>query len=75
MPSSVAELEAQALELSPEERAELADRLLGSLYGDPDIDAAWDAEIARRIAQLDRGEVKALDGEEVLAEARRLARG
>ena len=75
MPSNVAELEAQALELSSEERDELADRLQGSLYGNPGIEAAWDVEIERRIAAVDRGEVKGLDGEEVLTQARRLARG
>lgn len=54
MPSKLLE---QALKLPAEERAALADSLLRSLEGpvDPEIDAAWRAEIARRVAALDAG--------------------
>jgi putative addiction module component (TIGR02574 family) len=47
----------QALKLPAEERAALADSLLRSLEPpmDPDIDAAWRAEVARRVAELDAG--------------------
>ena len=45
---------ADALRLEPEARAELAAELLASLDGpaDPDAEAAWDAEIERRVAAI-----------------------
>jgi hypothetical protein len=39
-----------------------------------ELAAAWESEIQRRLAQYDRGEVNAIDAEEVFAKARRLAR-
>ena len=47
----------QALELPAEERAALVDSLLRSLEPstDPGIDAAWRAEVARRVVELDAG--------------------
>lgn len=49
-----------ALRLSPEARAALAGALLDSLEAEPDPDAesAWDAEIRKRVAELDAGAVK-----------------
>ncbi len=48
---------AEALRLDADERAELAAEILASLDGptDPDADAAWEAEIARRVAALESG--------------------
>jgi putative addiction module component (TIGR02574 family) len=68
-----AEIEEQARQLSPEERARLADVMLESLLEirDPEIDEAWDREIERRLDRLDRGESKTYSTDEVLAEARR----
>jgi hypothetical protein len=40
-----------------------------------EVEAAWDAEVERRLAAFDRGEVTALEGEAVLAKTRRLAYG
>ena len=50
--------------------------LLVSLHEDPlaQVEAAWDEESERRITAYDQGEVQAIDGEEVLAKARALAR-
>jgi putative addiction module component (TIGR02574 family) len=50
--------------------------LLVSLHEGPveQIEAAWDDEVERRLAAYDRGEVQAIDGEDVLAQARTLAR-
>ena len=57
----------QALALSEEERADLACYLLDSL--DPTVDedatAAWDQEIARRIADLDSGRAKTIPWDEI----------
>ena len=48
---------ADALRLDPNARAQLAAEILASLDGptDPDAEAAWKAEIARRVADLDAG--------------------
>lgn len=51
---------ADALKLGVEERAQLAAELLASLDGpaDPDAEAAWEVEIARRVAAIEAGAVK-----------------
>jgi len=51
---------ADALRLDPDERAQLAAELLASLDGpgDADGEAAWQAEIARRVAALEAGNLK-----------------
>ena len=58
----------EASELSEEDRAALAGLLIESLEGEPDADveAAWAAEIEKRVAELDAGTVKCIPWEEVL---------
>lgn len=76
MPDTVADLVRRGKALPPEERELLVDQLLESL-NEPaaaELDAAWDAEIERRLAAYDRGEVQAIDAEEVFAKAARLGR-
>ena len=70
MPASVTELEAQALQLAPEDRAQLADRLLASLTSDDKIDEAWAVEAERRLAELESGGVAGVSIEEAIARAR-----
>jgi len=49
----------EALRLPPAEREALAGNLFDSLEpDDPQAEAAWRAEIERRIAELDQGKVK-----------------
>jgi putative addiction module component (TIGR02574 family) len=64
---------------SPKDCSRLVDLLLESLHearlGLGEVEAAWDEEAERRLAAYDRGEVQAVDGEEVLARARALVRG
>jgi len=57
---------AEALSLPETERAELAHSLVASLDGPADADAesAWDAEILRRLAEVDEGAAKLIDREE-----------
>ena len=57
----------EASELSEKDRADLAGLLIESLEGEPDedVEAAWAAEIQRRVAELDRGVVKGIPWEEV----------
>lgn len=71
----VAELAERGKALAPEDRSRLVDILLESLQEDPlaDVEATWDEEVERRLAAYDRGEIHAVEGEVVLAKARRLA--
>jgi len=75
MPDVVEELAARGRSLVPEERARLVELLLESLHEPPlaEIEAAWDAEIKRRVEAYERGEVQTFSAEEVFAEARRIA--
>ena len=56
-----------ASELSAKDRADLAGLLIESLEGEPDegIEAAWAAEIERRVAELEAGTVKSVPWEAV----------
>lgn len=68
------ELSKKAQMLAVEERAQLAQELLESVErdGDPDVQAAWEAEIADRIAKYERGEATLIPADDVFAAARRL---
>lgn len=70
MRATLEEIQAEAMKLSTEERAELADRLWASLSPQGEIDAAWDVEIERRVKQLEAGEVETIPHETVIAELR-----
>jgi putative addiction module component (TIGR02574 family) len=63
----VSKLLERALALSVEEQEALADSLISNLGGkvDEGVTAAWEAEIARRIAELDSGKAKTTPWEEV----------
>ena len=60
MTKATEEVLADALKLDPDSRAQLASELLASLDGptDPDAEQAWQAEIARRVADLEAGKLK-----------------
>jgi putative addiction module component (TIGR02574 family) len=57
-----------ALELPETERAALAHDLLVSLDGAADADAtqAWEAEVTRRLDDLESGEVQTVEADEAL---------
>ena len=59
----------QALRLPPEARAALAGSLLESLDEPLDLDAesAWEAEVASRIREIDRGKVNLIPWAEARA--------
>ena len=63
-----------AVALPPDVRAELTERLVASLAEDvsPEITSAQLAEVRRRIAQVESGEVELTPGDEVLARVRNL---
>jgi putative addiction module component (TIGR02574 family) len=56
-----------ALALSPKARADIAGTLLRSLDAteDTDVEAAWAAEIERRLRQIDSGRAKLVPWEQV----------
>jgi putative addiction module component (TIGR02574 family) len=73
---TVADLASAAMRIPAEDRAELADRLIASLTGGRAYDPAWEAEMNRRIDEIEAGTAKTIDAEEVFAKlkARRHAR-
>jgi putative addiction module component (TIGR02574 family) len=79
MAATLSEIEAQALQLTPRERGELAGRLIVSLDGPTDdtpeaIAQAWDEEIARRVAELDAGNAELFSHEQVFADVDEMLR-
>lgn len=67
------ELTAKARALPPADRVRLAEDLLSTVQEvDEETEAAWDAEIRRRIAEIDAGTAKLIPAEEVFAQVRRL---
>ena len=75
MSRPVEKLEAEALQLSVQDRARLAHRLLESLDDDSvedpaEVERAWQSEIARCIAEFESGSVCTTPSSEVFREAR-----
>jgi putative addiction module component (TIGR02574 family) len=77
MPDPYQDARRLALELSYDERAKLSEELWWSLHppaedvSQEEIDASWDAEIKRRIEEIDSGTVELIPGEQVLAKMQR----
>jgi len=67
MTPEVSKLLEQALSLSVEEQEALADSLISNLGGQVDegLQAAWEAEIGKRIAELDSGKAQTTSWAEV----------
>ena len=79
MAAVLKDIEAQALALPESERSALVARLLDSLDSAVDdspqaVAAAWDEEIARRIADCDAGRTQGIPIEQVQAEIQLLLR-
>lgn len=57
----------EASALSEKDRADLAGLLIESLEGEPDedVEAAWAAELERRVAELDASTVEGIPWEDV----------
>jgi putative addiction module component (TIGR02574 family) len=76
MPDQVSELVKRGRALAPEDRERLVDQLLESL-NEPaaaELNAAWETEIERRLAEYDGGTVRAIEAAEVFAKARLIAK-
>lgn len=74
MSAKLEKLEHEALSLSRQQRAFLADRLLSSLDGDvlTDIDAAWIVEAEHRYKEYKEGKRQSIAAQDVFAEADRM---
>lgn len=69
MPTKLQAIEAAAIQLTARERAELAVSLLASINPPaPALHPAWEAELARREADLDAGRSRTIPADEVIAE-------
>jgi putative addiction module component (TIGR02574 family) len=66
MSAAVKELLEAALKMQPDEREELIEELSASLDA-TDLGEYWEAEIQRRIDEVDAGRVKTIPAEEVFA--------
>lgn len=77
MPNTLEALSQEALELPSDQRLALARRLLDSVDFEPDptASAAWESEIAQRIARFDAGESHSVPAAEVFARLRQIAPG
>jgi putative addiction module component (TIGR02574 family) len=67
MSASTEQILQQALALSPQDRAEIVERLLATFQTPPDphLDELWAREAEERIDAYDRGELGAVPAEEV----------
>ena len=75
MANLIDEITQKARALPAADRVRLAEELLATVQEtDEEVEAAWDAEIKRRVAEVEAGTVKVIAAEEVFAEVRRLLR-
>jgi putative addiction module component (TIGR02574 family) len=70
MSNTLEVLEEQALKLTPEERVQLADRLIASVFKDHELEEAWAVEVERRIAEVESGRSELIPASEAIGRAR-----
>jgi putative addiction module component (TIGR02574 family) len=74
VPMTVDQIVEEARRWPPEKVGELVGRLTEDLHsGSPEIETAWQAEIARRVEEIRSGKVRGIPGEEVSARVRKIA--
>jgi putative addiction module component (TIGR02574 family) len=74
MPLTLEQIVEETRRWSPEQIGELVGRLTEDLHTSaPDIEAAWKAEIARRIEEIQSGKVQGIPAEKVSAEVGKIA--
>ncbi len=73
MSHTLEEVREYALQLTDDERGQLADELFDSIRSDEDrhLDLAYEPEIQRRIAEIDAGTADVIDVDEAIADAKR----
>ena len=74
MTETAQRLRTELATLDSDDRADLAYFLLQSLDEevDPNVEAEWDAELDRRIADIESGKLQGIPGDEVMAELREM---
>jgi putative addiction module component (TIGR02574 family) len=74
VPITLDQIVEEARHWPPEKVGELVERLTEDLHAvNPEIEAAWQTEIARRVREIQSGEVQGIPGEEVSARVRKIA--
>jgi putative addiction module component (TIGR02574 family) len=73
VPMTLDQIVEEARHWPPEKVGELVGRLTEGLHaGDPETEAAWQTEIARRVGEIQSGKVQGVPGEEVSARVRKV---
>ena len=73
MPMTLDQIVEETRHWPPEKVGELVGRLTQNLHAsDPETEAAWQSEIARRIEEIETGKVRGIPGEEVSARVRKI---
>ena len=71
MEKAYGEVVTAALALPPDARVMLMEELLSSIEtSQAEVDAAWHAEIERRVKEIAEGKVQLIPGEQVMSELR-----
>src|SRR4051812_31475835 len=70
---TVRKLEKQVMELSPESRVRLAEKIIESVedFTNPEVKLLWDEEISERVASIHARKEKGVPGAQVIEPARR----
>lgn len=72
MNATLETVEAAALQLSSQDRAELIERLIDTVLPPSPLHPEWEAEIARRVAEMGTGLVEGIPARQVFARMRAL---
>jgi putative addiction module component (TIGR02574 family) len=66
-------IEEQVLNWPAEKRIKLAEKLMASVevFATPEIEAAWNTEITKRVKEIREGRAEGIPAEEVMAETRK----
>lgn len=66
---SIEELEREAMKLTPEERARLGERLLGSVPSSLEFELEWGAETDRRVREIREGRAPLVSSRDMFRDA------
>ncbi len=76
MPITLEQIVEEARHWPPEKVGELVERLTEGLpSSNPETEAAWKREARRRLAEIESGTVRAVEGEQVSARVRQIVSG
>lgn len=67
MSTTVQDIAEQALQLSPEDREALVERLIASLEPAEPLHPAWREEISRRVTEMNAGRTRFIPADEAMA--------